>query len=307
MNSFNPRSIQQEYYGDTWRWWVGVVVNNNDPLQAGRLRVRIFGVHSEDLSLVPEESLPWALPVIPTTEDGVSGLGRSSKIKPGAMVTGYFADGPQSQIPIILGSLPRFASTTPGQRGEGSRYPTSSVLPTPNSPRQKVETDKIEPPTISPQVTPVDGAVGSNNTEKAFNFLITAGFTPFHASAMIGCMLKDTKLDPLFAKADSPDFMRGICAWRDMFGRLDKLQSFASERNLDWKTLDFQLQFLVHEFTVADARVFRHTEFIQTTKYFEACKLFATFYMRVPPDEYVKQAGVRTTLAKQVFDAYNRG
>jgi hypothetical protein len=305
MNSFNPRSIQQEYYGDSWRWWVGVVVNNNDPLQAGRLRVRIFGVHSEDLTLVPEESLPWALPVIPTTEDGVSGLGRSSKIKPGAMVTGYFADGPQSQIPIVLGSLPRFASSTPGQKGEGSRYPTSSLTPTPNAPRQKEPV--VEAPTVLPQSVPTTGAVGATNTEKVFNFLVTAGFSPFHAAAMIGCMIKDTNIDPTFKRGEQNGLSFGICAWQDELGRVDKLQDFSASLNLKGDTLDAQLQFLVHEFTVESARVFRYTEFIQTTKYFQACKLFATFYMRVTPDDYAREAGERTTLAKQVFDAYNRG
>jgi hypothetical protein len=304
MNSFNPRAIQEEYYGDVFRWWIGVVVNNNDPLQAGRLRVRIFGVHNEDTSLVPEEALPWAFPIIPTTEDGVSGLGRACKIKPGAMVTGYFADGPQSQIPIVLGSIPRFAGATPGQLGEGNRFPTSSVKSTENSPRQKVK--GLEPPTITPQSIPTDGAVGANNTEKSFNFLITSGFTPFHAAAVLGCMLQDTKLDPTYKRPDQADTAYGICAWQDSLGRVDRLKDFCYERGLVWTTLDAQLQFFVHEYTITDARIFRYTEFTQSNKFFIACKLFATFYMRVTPDDYARESGQRTKLSKQIFDSYNR-
>ena len=83
----------KEFYGDTLRWFIGVVESNADPLHVGRCRVRIYGVHNDDVDAVPESALPWASCVVPTTEDGVSGLGRSPGLKPGAMVFGFFTAG----------------------------------------------------------------------------------------------------------------------------------------------------------------------------------------------------------------------
>lgn len=38
----------------------GVVVDRRDPLLTGRVRVRVFGVHSTDKNELPTDSLPWA-------------------------------------------------------------------------------------------------------------------------------------------------------------------------------------------------------------------------------------------------------
>ena len=52
-----------EYYGDQTRWFLGEVVNvKDDPLQIGRVRVKIFGVYDE----IEDEDLPWAQIVVPT-------------------------------------------------------------------------------------------------------------------------------------------------------------------------------------------------------------------------------------------------
>ena len=56
--------------------------------------------------------------MIPTTEGGVSGIGRIPQLLPSALVFGFFADGLNSQIPIVMGSLPHieFPSTTQDQQ-----------------------------------------------------------------------------------------------------------------------------------------------------------------------------------------------
>jgi hypothetical protein len=39
---------------------VGVVEDRHDPLTMGRVRVRVFGLHSDDrINEVPIETLPW--------------------------------------------------------------------------------------------------------------------------------------------------------------------------------------------------------------------------------------------------------
>lgn len=82
-------------------WWVGIVENRVDPLAIGRCQVRIFGWHSEKTSELPTSSLPWAQPVIPVTTPN-----SSSTARVGDWVVGFFMDGEDAQMPIILGILP---------------------------------------------------------------------------------------------------------------------------------------------------------------------------------------------------------
>ena len=57
-----------EFYGDKLRWFIGIVESNADPLHIGRCRVRVYGIHSDDVDAVPESALPWASCLVPTTD-----------------------------------------------------------------------------------------------------------------------------------------------------------------------------------------------------------------------------------------------
>ena len=88
-------------------WFSGVVEDRQDPLKAGRLRVRILGHHTENKLTLPTADLPWALCMLPITASGVSGIGQSATgLLEGSWVFGFFRDGSYRQEPIILGSLP---------------------------------------------------------------------------------------------------------------------------------------------------------------------------------------------------------
>ena len=88
-------------------WFVGVVENRQDPLYAGRLKVRALGHHTENLELLPTADLPWASVMMSTTSSGISGIGSSpSGLLEGSWVLGYFRDGLRRQEMVILGSLP---------------------------------------------------------------------------------------------------------------------------------------------------------------------------------------------------------
>lgn len=100
------KTINKSFYGDTTRWFIGTVVNNRDEMEMGRVRVRIEGVHSPNNIDIPEDDLPWAMCLLPTTEGGTSGLGFPPNLQAGAKVFGMFLDGPSSQLPIVLGSVP---------------------------------------------------------------------------------------------------------------------------------------------------------------------------------------------------------
>ena len=106
-------NFTQNFYGDETRWFIGVVEDSfDDPEFLGRVRVRIFGLHSPYLDDIAVEDLPWASVLIPATEGGVSGTGRSPNgIQQGAHVFGIFLDGKKSQNPLILGSFAKFETS----------------------------------------------------------------------------------------------------------------------------------------------------------------------------------------------------
>lgn len=109
-------------------WFSGVVEDRQDPLKAGRVRVRIVGQHAADKSLLPTEDLPWSLVVLPVTASGVSGIGNSATgLLEGSWVFGYFRDGLRCQEPVILGSLPgrptQEANTAKGFNDPNGIYP----------------------------------------------------------------------------------------------------------------------------------------------------------------------------------------
>jgi len=92
-----------DYYGDQTRWFLGEVVNvKDDPLKIGRARVRIFGVYDE----IDEKDLPWAQIVVPVTHAVNEKLGQVTGLLVGTQVFGVFLDGQNSQLPLIVGSIP---------------------------------------------------------------------------------------------------------------------------------------------------------------------------------------------------------
>ena len=91
---------------DGFFWWVGVVEDRQDPLKLGRCRVRILGYHTTDQTELPRTDLPWAMPLQPILSAAISGKGHTP-LGPleGTWVMGFFADGRDSQQPIIWGTI----------------------------------------------------------------------------------------------------------------------------------------------------------------------------------------------------------
>ena len=86
-------------------WWQGVVENRKDPDKLGRYQVRIFGYHTRDKTQLPTVELPWAVPMQPISSAAMSGVGTSpTGLVEGSTVMGFFADGSDAQIPVIMGS-----------------------------------------------------------------------------------------------------------------------------------------------------------------------------------------------------------
>lgn len=81
-----------------------VVEDVNDPLKLGRVRVRVFGLHTDNTAMIPTEDLTWGRVLMPVTSASVSGIGASpTGLLPGSWVMVVFQDAEQ-QYPIIIGS-----------------------------------------------------------------------------------------------------------------------------------------------------------------------------------------------------------
>ena len=91
--------------GDTLTWWIGIVTNaTDDPNKSGRVQVRVFGQH-DDTQNIPDEDLPWALPIQPVTSAAIGRLGTAPLgLVVGSKVCGFWMDQDQ-QYPIIWGTI----------------------------------------------------------------------------------------------------------------------------------------------------------------------------------------------------------
>jgi hypothetical protein len=94
---------------DKFVWFFGVVEDRMDPIKMGRVRIRIFGYHTEDDSFLKTEELPWAFPIMPCNSASYSDVGISpTGLVTGSLVFGFFVDGEECQVPAILGSIPSY-------------------------------------------------------------------------------------------------------------------------------------------------------------------------------------------------------
>ena len=93
--------VNNEFAGlNGFVWWIGVVEDRTDPLKLGRCRVRIAGWHSEKVTELPTDHLPWAQAMMPVNNPN------TYTPKESDMVVGFFLDGENAQQPIIMGVLP---------------------------------------------------------------------------------------------------------------------------------------------------------------------------------------------------------
>lgn len=136
---------------DQFIWWKGVVEDRKDPIMLGRVKVRIFGWHSEDPQQIPTEDLPWASVSTPS-DTGRNPVG----LKEGDWVWGFFMDGSEAQQPIVVGMIPGI-DEKPKAPELGFGDPTKPEDITPDSfPR---------PPDISAQATePEESSTSSDSS-----------------------------------------------------------------------------------------------------------------------------------------------
>lgn len=87
------------------RHFEGVVESRLDPLQIGRVQVRVFGIHTDNLQLLPTEDLHWFNVSMPPNSASTSGVGSMHNLVEGSHVWGFFLDGDNCQNGIVVGSI----------------------------------------------------------------------------------------------------------------------------------------------------------------------------------------------------------
>jgi hypothetical protein len=120
---FNPG-----FLGAHFNWWIGQVASDStwrDNILPGkfeskdqipgwgrRYKVRIIGLHDQGESEIPSDQLPWAQIMYPVTGGGgQANAGATANLRQGMFVFGFFLDGQEQQVPVIMGVLGNNAQT----------------------------------------------------------------------------------------------------------------------------------------------------------------------------------------------------
>lgn len=91
-------------FQNNFRWFEGVVEDRIDPLELGRVRVRVFSLHTDNLEKIKTQDLHWMQVMHPTTSAANSGVSQTPKLIEGTHVIGFFRDGDFCQDGVVLGT-----------------------------------------------------------------------------------------------------------------------------------------------------------------------------------------------------------
>jgi hypothetical protein len=261
MNILRP--IQKEFYGDDNRWFFGTVINAQPPAGLeGRVKVRINGVHTSNTIDIPEKDLPWAQVLVPTTEGGISGYGRIPQLLAGSFVFGIFLDGVSSQIPLVMGSLPRVEFPTSVQRGNVQTRLQNSVI-------ERLADDAENKTSIQLR------------RQQSMKFFIDNGYDLIHAAAITGGLQGASR----FVTGDSGQETSGIAAWSrstSTGSRFNGLLAFSQnfQPTVDWRLYSTQLQYVLFElrnrFSSANRKLLNTTDIKSASDVINKNYLFTT-------------------------------
>ena len=116
------------FLGASFSWWIGQIADDStwrDNILSGkfesadevpgwgrRYKVRIIGLHDQGETVIPSDQLPWAQVMYPVTAGGGQAkAGGTANLRQGNMVFGFFLDGQDQQVPVIMGVLGNNAQT----------------------------------------------------------------------------------------------------------------------------------------------------------------------------------------------------
>lgn len=227
------KPINTEYYGDDFRWFVATVVDNSPPYgYEGRIQVRIHGIHSREINDIPQNDLPWAQVMTPSDTFGGSGLGTHCQILPGSLVFGMFLDGAHSQLPMVMGSLPRIEYPTATQ-ASGRVDPASNPFS-----YDFVQTNaQLQDPVFYTVRAPDD--TGPLPAADVARFFIDNGLNAKQACSLTGVLQEVSGLDP----ANSSNGF-GIAGWPPGSPRYSRFLAYTKRLSPSRSINDFEGQLI---------------------------------------------------------------
>lgn len=267
--------LENDYYGDRFRWFVGVVKDVGD--DKARVKVRIFGIHpTENLIDVSNDDLPWAMVVYPTTAGQTSGGVFSHGLVEGSWVVGFFVDGEDSQQPVVLGSINGGPGSTNLSPPDPITVQQSMMFSTSTSnPGQTAISNPNQVQTLSPTTTSSSQLSGSDNRSKSYNFFwekIAAqgnvtGDRKCIVAAIIGNLMVESGSDGINPQAyngnDKGEPAYGIAQWRGgKYDRATPFFKFCGYSNVtlppNLPPLEQQLDFIWQEFNSTEKHAFNN-------------------------------------------------
>jgi len=294
------RAISKDFYGDETRWFVGVVEQHvGDPLDLGRIKVRVFGIHSASEGDVGLDDLPWCPVVMPITDPGVPGFMNPHGIQTGARVFGIFLDGKHSQTPMVVGSMPHspdhlvdfpvddpFTSTI--NRGAGVSQGTATTARKNGKPGVTVRNIELGPGSF---------------VEQCFDFLYAvliekgSKYPAEQAAGLVGNFMQETFGDCDPNTYEFPNNKSrggfGIAQWTA--SRRRSFEAYCAEQGTGQENLEVQLNFVIEELerkpiSASMAGLFKRKTIEEATEYvflfYETPQTAVDYNKLMRPDKY---------------------
>jgi len=172
------------FVGSQFHWWLGQVADSKSwrenqpkghfkdrkdiPGWGYRYKVRIMGIHDAGEAIIESDQLPWAQVMYPITAGGGQGGSfQTPGIKQGCFVFGFFLDGSDEQVPIIMGVLGNNAKTIIGETSKEGGEDSTFGAKTGNDDISDPGDDNVasEQPSSSPLIESTDAANKDNNVD----------------------------------------------------------------------------------------------------------------------------------------------
>ena len=191
--------------------------------------------------------------------------------------------------------MQNYLGMTPGNT---TSFDTSSILPTSPVKKSNFETMDDLFPTTKTEKDPYQSLfkyddallrtpsveeikVNKNTTEtgkKAINYLVSKGLTKHAAAGIVGNLFVESSLDPgIEGDKHLKTHSEGLAQWRE--GRLTNLKAFAKSAGKDYKSINVQLDFLMHELNTSENRTLQKLR--KAKDPVDAAKIFAYNFERM--------------------------
>jgi hypothetical protein len=220
---------------DGFLWWIGQVAPESAQKKqldkegwGNRRKVRIMGYHPSNEADLSNDDLPWAQVLLSATDgSGAGNYATSIKISPGDSVFGFFMDGDNAQLPVIIGV---FGKTKEGASKEEFSLPFqpftgyTSKIKNDNS---KLRNNQTNEATQQTQESPVHSSPQVANSNGKISYSSVIGDT-----LQLGTTIPGSKIDKIST---------------EMQNAIKFLQDLKSFPNLAQEFIDAQVEKLCQE------------------------------------------------------------